>query len=103
MPTLVVESKDVQTLTISSPEGGALIDVCDDTNCAVPFSCRGANCGTCRVDVLEGMQELLPPDDEEIDLLQIFGDDPLKRRLACQAKMRPGLATLRIRPVDEDP
>ena len=102
MPNLVIESKDAPTLTVAVPGGGAMIDVCDDTQSAVPFSCRGANCGTCRVDILEGVAELLPPEEEELEVLDLFGDDAAKRRLACQAKMRPGLATLRIRPVDDD-
>lgn len=102
MPSLVIEFGAAETLTVPVPDGGPLIDICDDTRCAVPFSCRGANCGTCRVDILEGGAELLPAEDEELDVLDLFGDDATKRRLACQAKMRPGMATLRIRAVPDD-
>lgn len=101
MPTLEIWSNDAPPLSIAVPAGGALIDVCDDTRCAIPFSCRGANCGTCRIDVLEGGSELLPPLDEELDVLDLFGDDPARRRLACQARMRPGATILKIRPVDD--
>jgi ferredoxin len=52
--------------------------------------------------VLEGSSELLPPQDEELDVLDIFGLSPQTHRLACQAKMRPGVATLRVRAVDDD-
>jgi ferredoxin len=88
--------------TMDVPKGGAIIDLCDDHDTPVPFSCRSASCGTCRIDVLEGSEQLLPPEDEELDILDVFGDDPAVRRLACQAKMRPGLALLRIRPVPTD-
>jgi ferredoxin len=52
--------------------------------------------------VLEGMGELLPPQDDELDVLDIFGLSPDTHRLACQAKMRPGLATLRVRAIEDD-
>jgi ferredoxin len=82
------------------PEGGALVDVCDEHRAPVPFSCKAANCATCRVEVLEGEDELLPMKDDERDLLDLCGAPP-HVRLACQAKMKPGLARLRVRPVDD--
>ena len=54
-----------------------------------------------RVDVLEGGDLLEPPRDEELDILEIFGDSPQSRRLACQACIRPGAGKLRIRPADD--
>jgi 2Fe-2S ferredoxin len=99
VPRVVFESSS-PALAVDAVDGGRLLDLCDEQSAPVPFSCRGASCGTCRIDVLEGIDELEPPRDEELDVLDIFGDDPRKRRLACQARMRPGLATLRIRPVD---
>jgi 2Fe-2S ferredoxin len=101
MPKVVIET-DAVPFRVDAPEGGALVDLCDDNDAPVPFSCKSASCGTCRVDVLEGMGELLPPEDEELDILDIFGDDPKSRRLACQAQMRPGMGLLRIRPVSQD-
>jgi ferredoxin len=104
VPTVVIEPKrgdPSAAVEVEVPGGGALVDVCDDTRAPVPFSCKSANCGTCRVEVLEGESELLPPKDDELDLLDLFGAPP-RVRLACQAKMKPGLARLRIRPVDDD-
>ncbi len=102
MPKVVIEATDAESMTVDAPDGGALVDLCDDNGTIVPFSCRSASCGTCRIDVLEGGDQLLPPEDEELDILDIFGDEPSSRRLACQAKLRPGLALLRIRPVPRD-
>ena len=102
MSRILIESDDAPVQTVDAPDGGALVDLCDDNATAVPFSCRSASCGTCRVIVLEGGDQLLPPEDEELDILDIFGDDPKVRRLACQAKMRPGLGVVRIRPVPQD-
>jgi len=101
MPRVIIESTEAPTLELEVPEGGRLADLCDDNAAAVPFSCRGASCGTCRIDVLEGGDLLEPPKDEELDVLDIFGDDPKQRRLACQAEVKPGGAVLRVRPVGD--
>jgi ferredoxin len=105
MPTVIFEPRRGERrepLTVPFPEGGPLVDVCDEHCAPVPFSCKSANCGTCRIEVIEGESELLPPAEDELDLLDIFAARP-HQRLACQAKTKPGLATLRIRAVDDDP
>ena len=105
MPTVIFErpkGDPAAPLTVAVPEGGALVDTCDDHAAPVPFSCKSASCGTCRIEILEGESELLPPADDELDVLDIFATPPPRHRLACQAKMRPGLAVLRVRAVDED-
>jgi 2Fe-2S ferredoxin len=86
---------------VEAAGGTALVDLCDDGNAPVPFSCRSASCGTCRVDVLEGGHLLQAPRDEELDILDIFGDDPAKRRLCCQARVGSGEGRVRVRPVGE--
>jgi 2Fe-2S ferredoxin len=107
MPTVIFETATVggEPLTVKAPEGGSLGDLCDDVGAPIPFSCRSANCGTCRIHVLEGAEHLLAADDEELDVLDAFSVAPPAQRLACQAKMRPdstGLEVLRVRPVGDD-
>ncbi len=105
MPTVVFERARGnlgEPLTVAVPEGGALVDTCDDHTAPIPFSCKSASCGSCRVEVLEGGAELLPPADDELDVLDIFATPPPQHRLACQARMKPGLATLRVRAVDDE-
>lgn len=64
--------------------GTELVDVCDDhPEAEVPFSCRSASCGTCRVRVKSGVEALSKPEDDELDVLEVFGDGP-DVRLACQ-------------------
>ena len=82
----------------TSPRGRASSTFVTKRDAPVPFSCRGASCGTCRVDVLEGASLLAPPLDEELDVLDIFGDDPARRRLCCQAVALPGPGRIRVRP-----
>jgi ferredoxin len=101
--TLVVfepAERGVATVQVEAPAGARLVDLCDEESAPVPFSCRSASCGTCRVDVLEGADLLEPPRDEELDVLDIFGDDPARRRLACQARIRVATGRIHVRPAD---
>ena len=67
--------------------GARLIDVTDEhPESGVPFSCRSASCGTCRVRVVEGGEGLAPPDEDEKDVLEIFDDGP-EVRLCCQIQL----------------
>ena len=101
MAIVTFEAPGENPLTVDAPDGGALGDLCDTSSAPIPFSCRSATCGTCRIVVLEGADQLTPPEDEELDLLDVFGATPDKQRLACQAKMRPGAGKLRVRPVTD--
>lgn len=86
---------------VEAEPGTEIIDLCDSTPSAeVPFSCRSANCGTCRVEVREGMGDLLPPEDEELDVLDVFGDDPKRHRLCCQIKLAPHAARVVLRVIE---
>lgn len=67
--------------------GTRLVDVVDDhPESEVPFSCRSASCGTCRCEVLEGLDALAPAEDDEEEVLDIYGDAP-HVRLCCQARL----------------
>ena len=79
MPTIVFEASIVgPAMTVEEPDGGRLVDICDDARAPVPFSCRGASCGMCRVEVLEGGERLSPPDRYERGVLESFGDPPTR-------------------------
>lgn len=77
-----------------------LIDVTDEhPDADVPYSCRSASCGTCRVEVVSGAEALVPPEDDEVDVLEIFGDEgPV--RLCCQLKLAKDTDKLELRVVD---
>jgi ferredoxin len=96
---VVFESLDGEPpLSVEAPDADRLVDVCDRESAPVPFSCRSACCGTCRVMVLEGGDLLEPAAEDELEVLDAFGDDPAAVRLACQAQLRPGPGRLRVRP-----
>jgi ferredoxin len=52
--------------------------------------------------VLEGADELLPPAEDELDLLDVFNLKPPRVRLACQAKLRPGATRLRVKAFQDE-
>ena len=82
--------------------GEALVDLCDQTNSPVPFSCRSASCGTCRIVVEAGADQLEEPKDEELDVLDAFGNKPPRMRLACQAKLAANAKLIQLRPVKDN-
>ncbi len=98
MPAVVFESAGAGPLEVLAPDGGPLVDLCDERQAPVPFSCRSASCGTCRIEILEGSDLIEPPRDDELDVLDAFGDDPRSTRLACQARLKKGPGTVRVRP-----
>lgn len=82
---------------VEVPDGGEIVDICDQYFAPIPFSCRSASCGTCQVEVLEGEELLEPQNAAERDLLPLLGG---KGRLACQARVRPNVeGVIRIRSV----
>jgi len=99
MPTIEFEGVGLAADKITdAPDGGDLVDICDKILAPIPFSCRSASCGTCHIEVLEGLELLERPNAEEADLLDIL-DGGANTRLACQARVKPGPGFIRIRPV----
>ena len=102
--TIVFECPDAPPCEGEARGEDRVVDLCDSLGAEVPFSCRSASCGTCRLGVVEGAALLEPPGADEAELLAIFGDDPEHFRLACQARLRPtaeGRLRLRVTPLDE--
>ena len=81
------------------PDGGVLLEICDDALAPIPFSCRSASCATCHVEVLEGSELLEPAEEAEQDLLDIIGGPP-GSRLACQVIVKAGAGLVRLRSLD---
>jgi adenylate cyclase len=82
-----------------APEGGVLLEICDDALAPIPFSCRSASCATCHVEVVQGSELLEPAEEAEQDLLDIIGGPP-GSRLACQVIIKPGPGLIRLRSLD---
>lgn len=66
------------------PDGGKIADVCEEAG--VPFACTEGVCGTCVIEVNEGMENLSEFTQEEEDFLGEMEHE----RLACQCKLKGG-------------
>ena len=86
---------------VEGAEGERLVDVCDRVQAPVPFSCRAATCGTCRIEIVEGAELLEPRQGAEAELLELLGD-PTNYRLACQAKLTRQSGVIRLRIADDE-
>ncbi len=71
-------------------DGASLVEVCEEAG--VPFACTEGVCGTCVIEVVEGMENLSPFTQEEGDFLGEMD----KERLACQCKIRCGLVKIKF-------
>ncbi len=100
MPTVEFDAPPRPLLQVQVSSEARLLDVCDLNPTPVPFSCRGASCGTCQVEVLAGATDLHPAEDEELDLLEALDAGP-NVRLACCAKLKVSATTVRLRPLNE--
>jgi ferredoxin len=94
---LIVESRSGKLVEIAASPGARLVDLCDEHDAPIPFSCRAASCGTCRIHVLAGAEDLLPAEQDELELLDVFNLRPPDVRLTCQAALGPAATTVRIK------
>ncbi len=70
--------------------GSSLQEVCEEAG--VPFACTEGVCGTCVIEVVEGMENLSDFTQEEMDFL---GDQD-RERLTCQCKIKSGSVKLKF-------
>lgn len=69
-------------------DGSPIAEACEEAG--VPFACTEGICGTCVIEVVEGMENLSEFTQEEKDFL---GEQD-KERLACQCKLKQGLVKI---------
>lgn len=72
------------------PDGEPIAEACEDAG--VPFACTEGVCGTCVIEVTEGMDNLSSFTQEEEDFL---GDQDTER-LACQCRVKGGCVKIKF-------
>lgn len=72
------------------PDGSPIIEPCEAAG--VPFACTEGVCGTCVVEVVEGMENLSEFNQAEADFLGELD----RERLACQCKIKSGYVKLKF-------
>lgn len=84
--------------SVEVPDGTRLQDAIDQVGADIPFGCREGDCATCLIQVVDGVENLgAPNENEEVTLM----DDELAAglRLACQCRVHGG--TVSIRPSED--
>lgn len=98
-----MNTKTLVTLTLegSAPVQGAagstLLELAEEGGIEIEHACGGAcACSTCHVIVVEGEENLSPTEEDEEDRLDQAEGLTLHSRLACQARILRGAATVRV-------
>lgn len=102
----IVSIKDTEN-SFEVNEGEILYDSLCDRGYNLPHGCLSGSCGACRVEVMEGKENLLPPgiiEQNTIDALKdefknLYGEEFILNkeiRLSCRAKVKGEVV---IRPI----
>ncbi|NGX27155.1 MAG: Ferredoxin-1 [Chlamydiae bacterium] len=71
-------------------DGSPIAEICEEAG--IPFACTEGICGTCVIEVVEGMENLSEFTQEEEDFL----GDMDNERLACQCKLKGGSVKIKF-------
>ena len=69
--------------TYEVPEGTSFLEFCQANNAPHDFGCTVGSCGTCRLELLEGAENVSPPSEDERETLEMCTDLETAR-LGCQ-------------------
>ena len=72
------------------PAGELLLEAGEKAGVEMEAGCFNCSCGTCVVEVVEGMENLEPPTPEELDVLDAWNKDPETHRLTCCVRIKSG-------------
>jgi ferredoxin len=75
---------------VELPDGAPIMPPCEQAG--VPFACTEGVCGTCVVEITEGMEYLSEFNQAEADFLGNLGNE----RLACQCKINSGCVKIKF-------
>jgi len=77
-------------------KGETLLDIALSEGISIQHACGGfCACTTCHCEVLEGADQLEPPDEDELERLEVLDGRTASSRLACQSKVK-GNVTVRV-------
>ena len=95
MAKVIFENKKIN---VEVEDGTSLQDANTKGDAGVPFGCVQGECGTCLIEVVEGMENLNPITEEE-KLTLSDEEQKANYRLACQCQITTG--EVKIQPAEE--
>ena len=75
--------------------GELLLEAGEKAGIEMEAGCFNCSCGTCVIEVVEGMEHLETPSPEELDVLDQWNKDPEKFRLTCCVHIKTGDVVLK--------
>ena len=87
MAKIIFEDSKEET---NLPDDSPIIEACEQAG--IPFACTEGVCGTCVIEVTEGMENLSPFNQAEADFLGELD----RERLACQCKIKGGFVKIKF-------
>jgi ferredoxin len=81
---------------VAVPEQANLSEQLTIMNSPVLFGCRTGICGTCLIEIEEGIDTLMPPDESEQEALECYAPGNTRARLACQVNLNCDIALKKI-------
>ena len=95
---ITVTDQQGNTSEIPALDGWRVMEVIRDNDLPIKAECGGAcSCATCHVYVdLAWLDKLVPPTDEEIEMLDEAFEVEDNSRLSCQIIMNEGLDGLKV-------
>ena len=78
------------------PPGTLLLDAGELAGVEMEAGCFNCSCGTCAIEIVSGMENIEPPTDEELNVLDQWNKDPDKYRLTCCVKVLKGDVVMRM-------
>jgi ferredoxin len=76
--------------------GTLLLDAGEAAGVEMEAGCFNCSCGTCAIEIVSGMENIEPPTDEELNVLDQWNKDPDKYRLTCCVKVLKGDVVMRM-------
>ena len=93
MPTVLLKatSPNENDLKFDVEVSRVLFDECERLGTSLPHGCLAGSCGSCRIEILEGADNLSPPGAVEADTISSLANNYLGQdkiiRLSCRAKV----------------
>lgn len=95
-------NNEIRELEIPSDINLSLMEVLRAAGYNILATCGGiALCATCRVEIIEGAENLSPAVDQELDMLDTLPDCTSATRLACQLRLNRAMNGLFLRILPE--